>query len=82
MVRKVTVSESGKLLLVYDDAGLLAYDMLMSEPVQEEFKTRLAKFAGKQVEFEAKLDDGPIDKKYQDPIEAFAQNVGFDVEEE
>ncbi|MCR4781737.1 MAG: DNA polymerase III subunit gamma/tau [Lachnospiraceae bacterium] len=79
MIRKVTVSESGKLLLVFDESGIVGYDILTAEPATKELNESLAKFAGKKVEFEVRIDNGPIEKKYQDPISVFGENVGIEI---
>jgi len=79
MIRKVTVSENGKLLLLFDEAGIIGYDILTAELATKELEERLAKFAGKKVDFEIRIDDGPLDQKYQDPIAVFGESIGMDI---
>lgn len=81
-IRKVTVSKNGKLLLIFDKDGIAAYDLLNEEDFKKEIEEKFIDFTGKKVEYEMKIDEGDIDRKYQNPIDVFSKNIGIEIETE
>ena len=78
----VSVSEDGKLLLVFGSQKDVEYDMLMKEEAYTYFKSKLDAYAKTEIPVEVRLEAGRPESKYTDAIEAFSQEIGFPIETE
>ena len=81
-VAYVSVSEDGKLLLVYGSQKEIEYDMLTKEEAHSYFIKQLNEYAKTELPVDIRIEAGRPENKYTDAIEAFSQEIGFPIETE